>query len=108
VRQLKNVVERVAVHASSHSLDAADFEASETLSLFGSSIPEGSDGTSAAELDEADIGEQGLIERVRRFEAKLIRGALREASGNQTRAAALLGIPRRTLANKIHAYGLLG
>jgi two-component system, NtrC family, response regulator AtoC len=108
VRQLKNVVERVAVNASSQSLNGADFEASEAISLFGSSVPSTPEVTSVTEPGEAEVGEQSLMERVRRFEAKLIRGALKEANGNQTRAAALLGIPRRTLANKIHAYGLLG
>jgi DNA-binding NtrC family response regulator len=108
VRQLKNAVERVAVNASSQSLNAADFEASEAISLFGSSDPATPDVNAATEPDEAEVGERNLIERVRSFETKLIRGALKEASGNQTRAAALLGIPRRTLANKIHAYGLHG
>jgi two-component system response regulator AtoC len=111
VRQLKNVVERVAVNASSPSLTAADFETSESSSLFGSSVPDALDAAPhipPTEPDETELGEPNLLERVRRFEATLIRGALKEAHGNQTRAAALLGIPRRTLANKIHAYGLLG
>jgi two-component system response regulator AtoC len=106
VRQLKNVVERAAVNASSASLSAADFAASEAISLFGSS-PDSAAAGGPAVLDESTQGEPNLMERVRRFEAKLILGALQEANGNQTRAALLLGIPRRTLANKIHAYGLL-
>jgi two-component system response regulator AtoC len=104
VRQLKNVVERVAVNAWSPTLQAADFEASESSSLFGSSVTAE---PPAAEQETAGSGEPNLLQRVRLFEAKLIRGALKDANGNQTRAAALLGIPRRTLANKIHAYGLL-
>jgi DNA-binding protein Fis len=36
-----------------------------------------------------------------------MREALEKAHGNQAQAARILGVPRRTLANKVHAYGLL-
>jgi DNA-binding protein Fis len=37
----------------------------------------------------------------------LIKEALEKAHGNQAQAARMLGVPRRTLANKVHAYGLV-
>jgi DNA-binding NtrC family response regulator len=48
-----------------------------------------------------------LPERVRAYEISLIREALARASGNQSEAARLLGVPRRTLAHKVLSYGLL-
>ena len=45
-------------------------------------------------------------ERASGFEARLIRDALAKTAGNQTKAAALLKIPRRTLTNKIHTLGI--
>ena len=36
----------------------------------------------------------------------MIRSALAETGGNQTRAAKQLGIPLRTLVRKIKSYGL--
>jgi DNA-binding NtrC family response regulator len=45
-------------------------------------------------------------DEVRSFERQRIVMALAETDGNQTRAAGLLGISRRTLTNKLNAYGI--
>lgn len=47
-----------------------------------------------------------LPERLARIEARLIAEALTEAQGQATRAAEILGIPRRTLSEKIARLGL--
>lgn len=47
-----------------------------------------------------------LPERVARFEAETIADALRHCGGKSSDAADLLGIPRRTLNEKIARYGL--
>ena len=39
-------------------------------------------------------------------ERALIQDALKRASGNQSRAAALLGISRRTLINRLDEYAI--
>lgn len=49
-----------------------------------------------------------LPERLARFEADAIAQALRDADGSTTKAAESLGLPRRTLAEKIARYGLRG
>lgn len=49
-----------------------------------------------------------LPERLARFEAEAIEEALRLAGGRVAEAAEALGIPRRTLAEKIAKYGLKG
>jgi two-component system C4-dicarboxylate transport response regulator DctD len=51
-----------------------------------------------------DVG--NLTERVARFEAELIAEALRECGGSSAEAALRLGVPRRTLNEKIAKYGL--
>ncbi len=47
-----------------------------------------------------------LPERVARFEAEAIAEALRQTGGSTAEAAARLGLPRRTLNEKISRYGL--
>ncbi len=43
---------------------------------------------------------------VRDFERERIVAALRESGGNRTRAAELLGLPRRTLVYKLSKLGI--
>ena len=43
---------------------------------------------------------------VRAFERERIVAALRRTGGNQTEAAKILGVSRRTLTNKLNAHGL--
>jgi DNA-binding NtrC family response regulator len=105
VRQLRNVVERVAVNANSHLLYAADFDASDSECIYDANLVHTPPAPAA---ESTDLADSTFSSRVREFEMQLIREALEQSRGNQTRAASLLGIPRRTLANKIHAYGLLG
>ena len=47
-----------------------------------------------------------LPERVAQFEADAITSALRECNGSTAEAADRLGLPRRTLNEKIARYGL--
>jgi len=47
------------------------------------------------------VAEGGLRERLRAFEIQLIQEALGATGGNQTEAARLLEIPRRTLVRKL-------
>lgn len=47
-----------------------------------------------------------LAERVEAFERGILRDALEQAGGNQSEAARLLRVPRRTLAHKVKRYGL--
>jgi DNA-binding NtrC family response regulator len=47
-----------------------------------------------------------LPERLRDYEEGILRETLAATQGNQSEAARLLGLPRRTLAHKVHGYGL--
>ncbi len=48
----------------------------------------------------------GLREALGSFEREKVLQALKAAGGNQTRAAQLLGVARRTLINKLEMYGI--
>jgi DNA-binding protein Fis len=50
--------------------------------------------------------ELALHDQVQRFEADLIRSALAQTHGNQSRAAKLLGLKKPTLNGKIKRYGI--
>ncbi len=54
---------------------------------------------------EAEPGRM-MREDLRAYERARILEALRQTAGNQTQAAALLGISRRTLTNKLNAYAI--
>ena len=61
----------------------------------------------ATKLKRLDIqGGIDFYDEVERFETHLIRMALAETSGNQARAAKLLGIKATTLNSKIKLFGI--
>lgn len=99
VRQLKNAVERAAVVCAAEVIDVQDLP----RQLW----PGCGASTGHSESEPRVEGSRSLPERVRAFEIALIREALTTARGNQAHAARLLGVPRRTLAHKVHAYDLI-
>lgn len=100
VRQLRNVVERAVVVCSGSEIQLEDLPAQLWSEAEGV-------GLSAARVEPQSDGFRSLPQRVRDLEVELLREALAQAHGNQSQAARLLGVPRRTLASKVHAYGLL-
>ena len=104
VRELRNVVERAVVVSPGPWFDVDDLP-----SAFRDE--DSQDATPAMvlrqdERDAADALQRGmevldLKARVSAFEERLIRSALAHAAGNQTRAAELLGMPRRTLVYRL-------
>jgi two-component system response regulator AtoC len=89
IRELKNTIERGLLLSA-----AADVIDAEHLSLIAPSTTAGASPGMAGPLG-LDDGERGHILR-----------ALHEAAGNQTRAAELLGISRRTLVNRIIEFDI--
>ena len=83
VRELRNVIERSAVLANGRLLRAED-----VLLAPARTRPSGAGSTKAP------------------TEAERIAEALQACSGNQTRAAAVLGISRRTLVNRLNSLGM--
>ena len=86
VRELENLLERGMIFAETEVLRAAD------LALPAETTPRPEPTPAPATLEKLELG--AIVEALHRWE------------GNRTRAAAELGISRRTLLNKIKRYGL--
>ena len=98
VRELENVVERAVVLSrgqiiTSRELPFGDHEA---------------DGHEEEGGDEVSVEKSFFKKSVAQFEKDLIMKALRDATGNRSKAAEMLGIYRRLLYAKIKEYGLEG
>jgi DNA-binding NtrC family response regulator len=113
VRQLKNVIERAAVVCGDPQISIDDLPAALVAPADVPATGEPPPASARVPLKERTFGpllehdaNLPFTDRVGAFEARLIREALATTAGNQTKAAALLKIPRRTLTNKIHALGL--
>lgn len=87
VRELRNAMERAALLSVGPSIDARDLGLSSSAAV----PPSGT----LANGPETTSDERARIEQ-----------ALRASGGNQSRAAALLGLPRRTLVRRIARLGL--
>jgi len=103
VRELENTVERAVVIAPGDEItqECLRPEISDPQSIVAGSH----DGASNAAVQ--DIGRGiNFYEEVRRFEIDLIRRALEQTSGHQSRAARLLGMNATTLNSKIKTYNI--
>jgi transcriptional regulator with GAF, ATPase, and Fis domain len=91
VRQLENTVVRALVLAEGDVIDADCID-------FGAAA-------AAAPAPGPPAGDLDLRRNVERLESALLERALREAGGNRTRAAALLGLSRYGLLKKLRRTG---
>ena len=89
VRELRNVVERAMLLSDAARLEAKDFAA---LS------------TTAASGDDFELPARGV--ELEALERSLVSQALKRAGGNQTKAAALLGLNRDQIRYRIEKFGL--
>jgi DNA-binding NtrC family response regulator len=99
VRELRNAIERAVVIAEGTTIGPDD------LPKKVQGEDDGRPSSPAPANSTAPEGD-GFKDRVRRYETELIVDALERAGGNQTRAAALLRMPLRTLVHKIRVYGI--
>ncbi len=97
VRELRNVIERAAALA----MPAGSPIGAEHLPL-SLREPVGR----AASLSPPALASDDVRDSVREFERQRIVQALQQAGGNQTHAAELLGLPRRTFAYKMARLGI--
>ncbi len=96
VRELRNLIERAVLLAEAEALEPSDFESVHTLRR-----PETPAGVGGIQLPEEGLD----IEQVER---RLVTLALERTKGNQTRAAALLGLHRDQIRYRIEKFGLKG
>ncbi len=103
VRELENIIERAVVIATSDEItvdclrsEVRDPNAARAMNDDGEGIS-----------DEIDIARGvNFYDEVRKFEVDLIRRALDQTGGHQSRAARLLGLNATTLNSKIKSYNL--
>jgi two-component system, NtrC family, response regulator AtoC len=103
VRELRNVIERAAAMTDGMRVDAAALALSARVRCkpHPAKEPRVAPGPMVGPLAVGDIRSQ-----LREFERARIIAALETTMGNQTRAAKLLGVSRRTLTNKLTVHGL--
>lgn len=89
VRELENVIERAVVLAEADVIHGHHLPPSLQMNRY------------AASPEPLDFSA-----RVAAFETELITEALKDASGNQTKAAERLGITKRVIQYKIRSYGI--
>lgn len=104
VRELENIIERAVVIAATDDItvDCLRPEVRDPSLAF--DLVKRSEGTSS----EIDIARGvNFYEEVKRFEIDLIRRALDQTAGHQSRAAQLLGLNATTLNSKIKSYNII-
>jgi len=112
LRELRNVLERAVLLADGGRIDRLDLgpgaaaattaaaAATATTAAAATTAATAAAPTTAATAAAPLAGELTALERQR------ILNALAQCNGNQTRAAALLGMPRRTFVNRLETYGI--
>jgi two-component system response regulator AtoC len=104
VRQLQNLVERLVVLSDSPSVEPEAVRAE--LGRLTAAAPRPAEPSPpASTFEESAVL---LDDAVRKAERRVLEKALKNADGNRTVAARILGISRRTLYYKLHEHGLGG
>ncbi|MBI3202863.1 MAG: sigma-54-dependent Fis family transcriptional regulator [Myxococcales bacterium] len=105
VRQLRNVIERIAVLIDHDVIDERDVQGELSESVKFATEAAGVSLLSAARsLGTGEV--KPLAQEVERAERQALKRALEHARGNRALAARLLGVSRATLYNKLEQYGL--
>ncbi len=92
VRELRNVVERAVLLAEAGVIDAEQLQFAARAQFAAATAPPASTGSLADQL--AALERQRIVD------------AIEACGGNQTRAAELLEMPRRTLIKRLDEYGI--
>jgi DNA-binding NtrC family response regulator len=95
VRELRNAIEHACIVCPSGMIDEIH------LPKFTGGSPDGSD-----QIERASVVLEGQDRSIRAFESQLVSKVLEDTQWNISRAAAILGINRTTLYNKIRLYEL--
>jgi len=99
VRELENVIERAVVLSRGQIITSRELPFGEH---------EAGEGEEGEPGDDVKADSSFFKKSVAQFEKDLIMKALRDANGNRSKAAEMLGIYRRLLYAKIKEYGLEG
>jgi DNA-binding NtrC family response regulator len=103
VRELENIIERAVVIATTDEITVDCLRPEVRDPALALEMMQKAEGTSAG----IDIGRGvNFYDEVKRFEIDLIRRALDQTGGHQSRAARLLGLNATTLNSKIKSYNI--
>jgi DNA-binding NtrC family response regulator len=103
VRELENIIERAVVIAPTDEITVECLRPEVRNPELAFEIMKGSEGSSG----DIDISRGvNFYDEVKRFEIDLIRRALDQTGGHQSRAARLLGLNATTLNSKIKSYNI--
>lgn len=106
IRELKNTVERSVIISEGDTIKPEDL--ANKISMAGlkpdSQHAAGDNGPQAQQIIPIDTEVGDMKEIVDGYEKQLIINALKKNSWNQTKAAQMLNVPRRTLVSKIKKY----
>ena len=103
VRELENIIERAVVIAATDEITVECLRPEVRDPALALEMMQKAEGTSAG----IDIGRGvNFYDEVKRFEIDLIRRALDQTGGHQSRAARLLGLNATTLNSKIKTYNI--
>ena len=105
IRELRNVVDRAVLLCDGATIEPSHLPAKLSARATPSMRPAGSALTNASNPVSSDPRAQ-LLGELERLDRDRITDALSRCGGNQTAAAELLGISRRTLVTRLHAYDL--
>jgi DNA-binding NtrC family response regulator len=111
VRELSHVIERAVLWSQGPTLDVEHLSLSAPEGGYPNEVPAVSEPDRAGVPNEATAIAPALPAPgidLSQWEKSLIEQALREADGNQTRAAQRLGISRDTLRYRLKKFGLQG
>jgi DNA-binding NtrC family response regulator len=106
IRELRNVIERAAVLCAGDALLPEHLPAKLLAVAAHAPRPHLFPPTEATPAATPPAPSEKLREEISALERRRILDALEQCAGNQTQAAALLGMPRRTLIARIEAYDI--
>jgi two-component system response regulator AtoC len=101
IRELENILERALIYCGDNLIRPADIDLHKTAPA-GETFPATPPPAPPPSSPPGESGPRSMEE----LERQAIADALARCKGNRTRAAEMLGLSRKTILNKIKAYGL--